>query len=84
VAAELIVARQKKDNEVTARNHRRMNRIRIMEFKKPQPAQNCPVPLERGQAGDIIPSSGLGVFFLARISGDVKGSSFPYCPSPDR
>jgi hypothetical protein len=27
---------------------------------------------------------GLGVFFLARISGDVKGPSFPYCPSLDR
>jgi hypothetical protein len=54
-----------------------------MEFKKPHLAQNCPVPLERGQAGDIIPSSGLGVFFLARISGDVKGSSFPYCPILD-
>jgi hypothetical protein len=29
-----------------------------MEFKKPHLAQNCRVPLERGQAGNIIPSSG--------------------------
>jgi hypothetical protein len=83
VAVELTLAWQKKNNEATARNHRRMYRILIMEFKKPQPAQNCLAPLERGQAGVIIPSSGLGVFFLARISGDVKGSSFPYFPSLD-
>jgi len=54
-----------------------------MEFKKPHIEPNYRVPLECGQAGDIISSSGLGVFFLAHISGDVKGSSFPYFPSLD-
>jgi hypothetical protein len=53
-----------------------------MEFKKTHFAQNFLGALERDQATDIILSSGLGVFFLARISGDVKGTSFPSLPQP--
>jgi hypothetical protein len=52
--------------------------------KKPHLAQNCRVPPERGQAGDIIPFVGLASSSLRpRISGDVKGTSFPYFASLD-
>jgi hypothetical protein len=51
------------------------NRIWLMEFKKPHLPAELSWTIEHGQVRDIIPFVGLGVFFLARISGDVKGQA---------
>ena len=52
-----------------------------MEFKKPHLAQNCRVPLERGQASDIIPSSGWASFFLAHQRRRER-DKLPLLPQP--